>query len=418
MSNIEYKYFSDWTLKEWLIIILYTIISFRFYSYFGFSNTVLKFPQFISVFIMFFICRKAFIQKNENKFYCLMRGILLITFISIFSAYIFHNQSVMLGYRATASNFILLFYFYLYSRKPSLKSLELYILIFGLLYCLLWAFAMSMLPTPIFGYNEDGEMNDDESRGMVRINFVGRLSLIFAYFLSINRAYITRNKKYVILAIILFVFLVMQLTRQLILWTALVTIIYIFQKNRKLIIFSCIILCFAFLYGANIKFSEDSIIGSMIEMTENQLENNQKKEEDIRITQYRYMFTQWSPNVAADIIGNGMPHGDSTYGSFYYNLIRQHRIILADIGYGCMFVVTGWIGLILYLILFIRCCFTRIPEELMYAKMFMLFMIPANIAADWYAKADGQIAMCISVYLMTFYALPKRKGRRLGLFNS
>lgn len=49
------------------------------------------------------------------------------------------------------------------------------------------------------------------------------------------------------------------------------------------------------------------------------------------------------------------------------------------------------------------------PEDLAYTKMFMLFLLPANIAASWYAKTDCQIAMCSAVYLIAIYGLPKTK---------
>jgi hypothetical protein len=36
----------------------------------------------------------------------------------------------------------------------------------------------------------------------------------------------------------------------------------------------------------------------------------------------------------------------------------------------------------------------------MFAKLYMIFMIPINIGADWYLKADYCIIMCICVYLI------------------
>ena len=189
MQNIHTnKYYSDWTKKEWTLIILYTLISFQFYFYAGFSNTMIKLPLFLTVPIMFAICWKTLFSKNANKLFHIMRGVIIVTILSIFSAYIFRNQSIVLGYRAIAAGLTLIFYFYLYKRRPSIQSLETYIFIFGILYCILWLYAMSKFPEPVFGFNEDGEVKEDLSRGMIRINFLGRISLIFAYFLSLNRA--------------------------------------------------------------------------------------------------------------------------------------------------------------------------------------------------------------------------------------
>ena len=410
------KYYLDWTKKEWVLIILYTIISFQFYSYAGFSNTMIKLPLFLTVPVMFAICWKTFISKNANKLFRIMRGIIIITILSIFSAYLFWDQSIVLGYRATAAGLTLIFYFYLYKRRPSVQSIEAYIFIFGILYCVLWLYAMSRFPEPVFGFYEDGEVSDDVSRGMIRINFVGRISLILAYFLSLNRAYVQKKTVYFVIAAIFFIFIIMQVTRQLIAWSALVTIIYVFQKNRKLLISGVVIVVFLFFFGKTIKFSQDSVLGTMIALTEKQMESNQHGDEDIRITEYRYFFTEWSRNFITDIIGNGIPNGHSAYGKYYTQLQEQQKLYLSDVGYGQIFVVTGWIGLFLYIMLFIKCCLIRMPEHLMYAKMFILFLLFANIAASWHAKEDCQIAMCISIYLMTVYALPNVKKNHIQIF--
>ena len=179
----------DWTRKEWVLIIIYTVISFQFYLYAGFNNTIIKLPVFLTIPIMFVFCWKTFINHTNNKLFQLMKWIIISTVISIFSAYVFWGQSIILGYRAIATGLTLVFYFYLYKRKPSINSLETYIFIFGILYCVLWLYAMSKFPVPVFGFNEDGEVKEDISRGMIRINFIGRISLIFAYFLSLNKYY-------------------------------------------------------------------------------------------------------------------------------------------------------------------------------------------------------------------------------------
>ena len=406
----------DWTRKEWVLIIIYTVISFQFYLYAGFNNTIIKLPVFLTIPIMFVFCWKTFINHTNNKLFQLMKWIIISTVISIFSAYVFWGQSIILGYRAIATGLTLVFYFYLYKRKPSINSLETYIFIFGILYCVLWLYAMSKFPVPVFGFNEDGEVKEDISRGMIRINFIGRISLIFAYFLSLNKYYVQKKKVYLVIAILFFLFIVMQVTRQLILWTALVTVIYVFQKNRKLLYLSIVFVISLFLLGKTITFSQDSVIGTMITLTEEQMSNNQQGNEDIRVTEYRYFFTEWSRNIITDIIGNGLPHGSSSYGKYLTKLQEQQKLYLSDVGYGQIFVVTGWMGLFLYLMLFIKCCLIRMPEELMYATMFMIFLLFANIAASWHAKADCQIAMCISVYLMTIYALPQLKHKKITLF--
>lgn len=410
MKNENIK-FLDWKRKEWLWVFLYTIISLQFYQYVGLGITMEKLTLCIIVPIMFAICWNTFMLHVENKLFLLMRWLVILTVLSIIFAYIFWGQSIIYGYRVAAPEFALLFYFYLYKKKPSLRSVEKYIIIFGILYCLLWLYAFSQIPMRVFGIEEVGDINQELKRGMIRVNFIGRGFLILSYFLVLNKAYVLKKKIYFVASIIFFIFIIAQLTRQLIFLTGLVTVIYVFKKVKKSLFVAITAILFLFISGQNIKMDSDTILGALIALTEEELDNDQG-EENIRITEYRYFFTEWSPNIMADIVGNGVPHWKTSYGNYEGKLATQKGLFLADIGYGRMKVVTGYIGLVLWLILFVRCCFVRMPEHLMYAWMFMIFFLPANAMASWYATSDFQLAMCISVYLMTLFATKIRKNIR------
>jgi hypothetical protein len=363
---------------------------------------------FVSVPVMFVYIWSEFIKKYKDKYFRIMRWIVISTMISIVMAWGFRDQSIILGYRATASAFVLLFFFYLCKRKLPLKFIEKYIWVLGILYILLWLFAMYKVPEIIFQMGDADVVSEDTSRGMIRINFVGRLSLILAYFMALNKYYETKEKKFIPIVVVLYLFIVFQLTRQLILWTAVVTIIYIFSKSKKVAIAFSILFVVFYMAIGTIQFSDDSIIGSMVNLTEQQAENNSIGDEDIRATEYKYFFTKWSNSLVTDIFGCGVPHSDSSYGMFEKRA-SDMGLWLSDVGYGEMKVITGWLGLFLYLFLFISCLFVKMPSNLEYTKLFMGFMIPANIAADWYIKVDGQIAMVICAYLITRYRIRNNK---------
>lgn len=52
----------------------------------------------------------------------------------------------------------------------------------------------------------------------------------------------------------------------------------------------------------------------------------------------------------------------------------------------------------------------QMPADLEYVRMFMLFLIPANIAASWYTTPDCQIAMAICIYIIMQYGRKRRNG--------
>ena len=93
-------------------------------------------------------------------------------------------------------------------RKPSIQSLEKYVFIFGVLYIVLWIYAMNQFPVPVFGFNEDGEVKEDLSRGILRINFGRKMFLVLAYFIALNRGYVLRKKIWFAIASIFFIVIV------------------------------------------------------------------------------------------------------------------------------------------------------------------------------------------------------------------
>lgn len=402
------KYLTNKKIYVYIYIYIYTLIVFLFYDYVGFNNQITKIFLFITIMLMMVLSFKTIILKKQNLLFRIMRLILISTFCSMFSSWIFREQSLMLGYRVTAPLLIILLFFYLYKKKPSLKFIELYIFFFGVLYIILWSIGFSQLPDKIFGISESEHI--DMSRGMERINFTGRISLILAYFLCIVKYSVTKKTYFIGGAIIFFIFIVLQLTRQLIFWTALVTIYYVYKRS-KLTFYIGAILLISFLGATkNVQFSNDSALVSMYNLTQEQAEvRKSTRDEDIRLVAYKYFMGDFSNNTIANIIGNGMPHSDSLYGKLYTN--NQYKgLNLSDVGYAKIYVINGLLGIFLYISLFLVSLKSKIPNDLSYAKLFILFLIPANIMADWYSKPDGQIALSICVYLIAMYNIKKNKN--------
>lgn len=401
--------------KQLFIVLIYIIVSFRFFQYTGMNDDLQKFFQMLSVPFMFVVCRDSiFKSKSPNVLFNIMRWILFSLIISIFSAWLFWGQSLSLGFRITSIQFAWLFFFYLYQAKPSTDFLEKIIWICGFTYIVLWIYAFLQAPVPVFGGRideETGMVNDDLSRGIIRINFYGRTFLVLAFFLSLNKFYCTRKKYFLLIAGTFFTFIVFQLTRQIIVWSLLVGLIYIYLKNPKKSLALGIISIFILtLFASNLKLSDESVVGNMINVSQDQIEKNNSGDEDIRITEYRYLFTEWSKNLVTDIIGNGVPHGNSQYGKYNTRLCKEQGIYYSDVGYASMYIIQGWIGLFLYLFLFFKTVHLQMPIDLDYARMFMAYMIPANIAAAWYSTPDCQIALCICVYLIMLYGRKQRGG--------
>ena len=404
-EKFRLKSYLNIRMLKTLFIIL---CGFQLYMYYTLSSQTKFFLSSFSVLLLFIFSYKEIFRRVRNKFYSGMQWILFSWIFCMFMAWIFWGQGFGYSYRAS-SYFLFIIFFYFVANKFKVSEIERLIVVLGWLYVVLWLYAVYRVPEATFGYNLDEEI-DDESRGFFRINFTGRLSLIFAYFLYVCKYFTYKKKSYLVYAAILFTFLVFQLTRQLILWTAVVTLLYIFKTNKKWSLILAVAFTILYLGSAQIEFSNDSIIGSMINMTNDQMNGQLYAGEDPRITEYRYFFTQWSPNFITDIFGTGIPFGGGTaYGDYEQKLKWTKGIYLSDIGYGQMFALTGALGLFLYIWLFVKCTFVKMPKELQYVNMFMGAMLPLNIAAAWYAGGDSQICIAICVYLIVLY---RKKSKR------
>lgn len=410
MEGVQNKF----TKGQEVFLYVYTLIALQLYSYVGFGKYLCLIPALAIIPIMVLVCWRTFFATNTPPLFNLMRWIWIVTFFSMFMAWLFRGQALIYGYRVTAPFLVFIFFFYLCQTKPPVDKLEKLIWVFGFAYIVLWLYAMSQVPARVFGFAEDMEITD-VSRGIERLHLTGSLLMILAYFLAINKFYDTKKLIFIVIAAVFFVFIVLQVTRQLILWTGLVTIYYVWVKSKGfLVTVACVIIAVALAGVSVIKFSDDSVVGSLINMSERQVESQASGHDDIRIVEYRYMFTEHNKNLATHLLGSGMYYGKSAYGKSIKRLNTTRRIYFSDVGYGDIYAITGLVGLLLYAFLYYICLKVPLPQHLHYVKMFMLFLIFANIAANWNVKVDGQIAASICIYIMIVY---RSRGKSVSLFN-
>ncbi|GEM_PF-1139649 len=396
----EYSSFRKLNVIEKVLFYTFPFFSTIGFKYTGFNQGFLKAIYFVLIPIFFLYIGKNWLLKcSFFSYFGIMRKIFFITFFSIFLSYFFWNQNLLLGYRAIAPYLSIIFYFFLVTSRIEPKEIEKFLWIYAVLYILLWLYGLSQAPTMIYGDEDEAYL--DESRGFFRINLPGRGFLVIAMFMALNKYVQSRFKlKFLLLGIFFFIFIVLQLTRQIILWSFIIGFYYLLKNNKRVWFYVTLIgLVFVFV-GNNIKIPRNSIVGQMLELTQDQISDQKKGEEDIRLQEYGFFFTKYSKNIVTDIFGNGMPHFDSKYGKYYYMSIMEGKdFYFSDVGYAQMFAVTGYIGLLLYFFLFLKSFFRRTNAQYFFAKLFMVYQLFANIAASWYTQ--DAVILCVAVYLLT-----------------
>lgn len=382
---------------------LLILICFSFYQYTGIPDLIFKAIGFVSVPLLLCLSCKTLFRGKSDEITRIYKMLLVCNLISFVMAQIFWGQSMLLSYRASASFLLLLFFFYLKSTKYQLPAIEIIIWVFAGLYVLLWLFALSRFPELTFGFNESDDFTN-EARGIARINFIGSSFLPLACFLSLNKYLSTKKYRYILIYVLFFTIIVLQVTRQTIVFTLLVTLLYVFWLNKKKGIYLVGVLMALAAIGFSLKIHEgDNIIGNLIELSDQQEEMQSAGNENVRITEYKYFFTEWSQNPVTMLFGNGMPHMNSSYGKYYEGLQDTQGLYLSDVGYPSMYVIYGLLGLCLYLYLFYKGVTSKVRKNLYYAKMFILFICLSNVSASWYFTADCQVAMALCFYIISRY---------------
>lgn len=389
-------------------LLLFTFASFKFYSYIGFNTQILSAVFYVIQVLMLGYCAKDVFRATGDRLYAMMRYILLITWFSVIPAWAFWDQSIVLGIVATTNLSVITLFFFLWKHDFSQKELEKYVMLLGIIYVILWLYSLKNLPMMTFGVtNADDTTLFNEERGMLRINFVGRTSLVLAYFLALNKSFNTKKISYIALTGFLFVMIVFQLTRQIIFSVAIVTAIYTFLKNKKLAAYIVAVFVAMYLFSFSLSFSRDSVVGSMIELTKTQTKYRYDKG-DNRSSEYQYFFTSFSKNFFTDVLGNGVSYSSSPYGTVEQR-INDNGYYRTDVGYASMFVTTGWVGLILYILLFYLCLRRRVAPDLEYALLFVGYMVIAEVMASWHTTADGQAALATCVYILARFGKTKNE---------
>lgn len=381
-------------LMKLVILYLFPFLHYLGFRYIGFNLTILKALYFVAIPLMTLYIANTLFQKKQSVLFNKMRTITLLIFISIITAFLFNGQSISLGYRATAPILGILFYFYLNKANFTIKEIECFIWVNVCVYLFLWLYALSQAPIPIFTVDQDRQLNDD--RGIFRIAIMNRACIMMALFYSVNRWIVIKKKIFLVLSILMFVLIVFMTIRQYIAISVFVVAFYLFRKIRYIWLYA--IMGLLLLNFVSISIPKDSILGRLIELSERQAIDNKYGETNVRILEYEYYFLDFPQNVVTSLLGNGVPHSDSSYGLKESKLNDVKKYFRSDVGYANLYLLIGIIGVLVVFQLMYYSIKYKVNNEMVYAKMFMFYVALANIASA--AFTFDILFVCIAVYLI------------------
>ena len=218
---------SNRTLWDYCILYSLPFVYCRGFEFIGFDMATLKLCLFISVLLLFiYVVRVVVCTKDDVSKYA--KYILCMFFISCVMALGFHNQKIDQSYRTCINFAFILFYFYLVRRKFTVREMQHLVVFYGVLWVILWLIAQYYAPIRLFG---DPEEAINEQRGISRFLIPGDCFLYMFYFLMLTK-WLNRKSIFSFLcAVALFAVIFLQVTRQTIIVTTIVTIYYLFKRK-------------------------------------------------------------------------------------------------------------------------------------------------------------------------------------------
>lgn len=387
MIKLQHKVF------DYFLLYLFPILATSLFHYNQINQTLVKGAYYLIWVITAIYIGKVWIAPKPTKIFGTMRYIIYaMLFSCIIMSYLLWNQSFILSFRIMVFSLPFIYFLFLWKCDFDEKDIEKLVIFLFIVHIIVWLYAFISFPNKVLG---DLDREADESRGILRI-FVGlEGGVILTFFMSLNKWFITKKKEYIALIAVSYIFIIFMVTRQVIFFTTCFGLLYVFKKNKNLILALMLLVA----VGSNyISFSDDSIFGSLINLTKEQSYDNKKNQKNIRIRSYEKFFTEYTKDDLGVLAGNGIPHSLSSFGK-YQKKFTDRGFFPSDVGYAKTYIVMGVLGLILYALLFFNIWKAKPTQYFYYTKIYMFYCFAAHIASNPFFTADT-IFMSIALYML------------------
>lgn len=359
------------------------------------SDQVQKLLFYISVLFCFIVANNSNISLQRYDYPRKSYTVLLLgIIISIFMASAFHMQSFKTSIVATLP-FIFSFSFFYALMKLNIQSdkiLKIYAIV-CLLSSIVYFTNLITFPNPVFG----GEIDEDLSRGIQRIpvKFLEVFVLLLLY--SINSWLIEKKKKWIYYIVILSVMIILSVTRQVILYAGVLSVIFIFKDISY---FKKFLLCASIVIVVVYVLPLIPIYNEMVELSEMQAAENED-EDNIRIQAWRYYTDENQTNNITRLFGNGVPAlGNSMWGQMFDSETEDNGCYYADVSWAGFYYLFGIFSTCALLILLIKAMMKKKKANKRYLTYWFAFMILYGIAAGPFVYFYQIFNLMIGLYLV------------------
>lgn len=325
--------------NKYILIVLIYLSAQNFFNPMGVIPASVSKGIFVSLSILAILM--AYRKKGMNTEYPkgAYRFLILGILIASIMASAFHSQPYDVSLVAILPYLLGYLYFFVLGKyRVDIQLIEKALRLLTICSLGMYLTNLACFPNKIFGESQE---EYDMSRGFVRLG-VPMIEIVVTYFFySINKWMIFRKKKDVYWIILTTILIFMSLTRQVIALSAILGFLFVMQKANWFKKMSVIACC---LFVTYFVLPQIPMVKTMIELSEQQSLDN-KNDEDIRVTAWRFYTTEFQANEITPFLGNGVPaYGKSKWGNF----VEQTTALRSDGGNACFTVDVGWAGFFWY----------------------------------------------------------------------
>lgn len=322
-------------------------------------------------------------------------ALLVLMIVSVLLCGESHMQSTLVTLKASLPMILGYSCFYIFMRlqvSPS-KIMSTYMILCA---CSSIVFFCNMLTMPnnIFG---QPILNEDFSRGILRIIIVFIELFPLLVFYGINKYLETREKKWLLLIAWLSFMIFLSVIRQIIAATAILGFWFYFRKISFAKKMTAIIMVVGVV---GIVLPQIPIYKTMIELTEDQRDDNEE-DENVRIKAWRYYTYENQPNSLTVIFGNGVPSlGNSTWGVQFDSDTDVTGCFAADVGWAGYFYYFGLIDTLCLLAILLIALMKKKTLDQQYLNYWIIFIILTSVTSGPILYYYQIVTLCTVLYLV------------------
>jgi hypothetical protein len=337
-------------------------------------------------------CFMIVAKREELRF----RNAIILFFLGIFSniisAYVNQGQGPYETFLSFNYYYFILVYFFLHYFKFTREYIEKVIIVFALIYSILYIIQVEVYPYQFMNV----DMNP--SRGTIRLRIEGNGFLMLAYFLMLNRYFLNRKLKDVLLALGFFIILLMGGFRTLT-FMALILSALMFLKvvpfnirNYALLVFIGLLFFGLFQFKGT-----GEILNGMVGATE---ELTQQGEKYIRVTELKYFLQEYPQNILYYIFGGGLPGSSSVYAYQMGSVAYDEGLFWVDLGLIGFYIIVGAVALCGLLWYTIKAILIKLPTDRIYLNFYFLYLLVVSFTTMEIFREGIFVVEAIGLYMI------------------